>query len=136
MLKFDQQLMRSDYATIRRSMPSCDWDRYATLVAAHHRLLDGGYCKPEFDRDLSLGDGTDFAKSGLLQLPFTMSPAWAASIRDHLTPLPVLTGHNYLTKDRELRPLADVRRIGSMAAYQLDQIISAPHLVDVLNYAR
>lgn len=134
MVTIDHELIRGDYATIRRGIPSCEWDQFADLVAARRSELEAEFRNPAEHRQLSLVTAGDFQNTGILKLPFVIAPDWVAAMRRHLEPMPALMGKNYSAKGQALKPLAEVRRNSQFASYTFDQILGMPHLIDVFNY--
>src|SRR5258708_31384102 len=116
MRDLDQRWLRRSYLAARMAIPSCDWDRYASAIAADRPLIERDFRKPESQIDRALFDRLDsFRASGLLRLPFSLDPATISFMRERFEGQPVYAGSHVLTSDRHWRPLEKVRLESQLA---------------------
>lgn len=122
-------------AAIRQSQPISTWNAYADAIAKDRRECqkDLEKAKPDHRWRVPL---EELRGQGFTRLPLTIPPEAVNDIRAHFDANPVHRGPHIYSFDGRPRRLDQIRRDYSMAGYNYSQVVTAPHLLDVLNDPR
>lgn len=131
----DTHLQAYALRAIRESLPIDAWDRFAELIVKDRRRRQQHLAKPAPDRSW-FGGLEQLHRDGYVKLPAVFSAEQAAEVRRYLEGNPVHKGPDVFAFDGQPKPLAEARQAFPMAGYRSDQVIRAPHLVDLFNDPR
>jgi len=120
---------------IRTSLPLDAWGKFADTIASDRRKRQADLAKTEPDRSW-FGALDDLRKKGFVKLPLTLPQATSDAVKSYLAAEQVHKGPHVFSFDGKPRPLDEVRADYSLAGYRSDQILMAPHLLDVFNDPR
>jgi hypothetical protein len=79
-------------ATVRRIIPSCDWDDYASAIVEQRRELEVSLRPLHPPSPETLRMVEHFRRTGFLQMPLRLDPAYLDVVRRYLEPQPVYAG--------------------------------------------
>lgn len=131
----DHQLSALALNALRNGLPLDAWDRFGELIVADRRKRQPHLAK-------AMPDGSWFGLldqlrgDGFVRLPTTLPRGVVSDIRKHLEAEPVCKGPNVYSFDGRAKRLEDARSEYPMAAYRSDQVMRAPHIVDLFNDPR
>ena len=111
------------------------WGSFADAIVSDRRLRQGNLAKPEPDRRW-LGELANLQDKGYARLPTTLPIAQIAEIRKYFDANPVHKGPHVYSFDGRPKRIAEIQSDFSMAGYRFDQVVRAPHLVDIFNDPR
>ena len=131
----DDQLPTLALNAIRTGLSLDAWDKFAELIVSDRRKRQAHLAKAEPDR--SWFEAADqLRKKGVVKLPLTLPKETIAAIRAYLEAQPVHKGPHVYAFDGRPKDLDVARADYSMAGYRSDQLVRAPHLVDLFNDPR
>jgi hypothetical protein len=137
MREYDKQNVAQAFAAIRKFLPSCQWDAYATVIADERRQRESHLQKSSNEIDRSFWSLLeDFRRVGFVRLPIVLTPGAVAAIRDHLYLHPVYSGSHIYSSDYRARALEVAQLTFQMAGYRADTLLQAPGLLDICNDPR
>jgi Phytanoyl-CoA dioxygenase (PhyH) len=131
----DHELPTLALDAIRTSLPIDSWSKFADVIAKDRRKRQPHLVKSEVDRSW-FGANESLSHNGFAKLPNRLPAQTIEDIRRYLDAEPVHKGPHVFAFDGRAKSLEEARREYSMVGYRSDQVMRAPHVVDIFNDPR
>jgi len=131
----DAKLSTFALNAVRRSMPLDQWDKFADIIVNDRRERLRNFSKPDPDKSW-FGCLDQLRSQGFVKLPSTLPRPTVDAITGYLKENPVYKGPHVFAFDGRARSFDEARVDYSMVGYRSDQVIRAPHVVDLFNDPR
>ena len=131
----ENQLSAHALNAIRTSLPLDAWDKFADAIVSDRRKRQPALVKSEPDRSW-FGLVDELRSNGFAKLPITLPEPTTSAIRQYFKTESVHKGPHVFSYDGKGKPLEEMRSEYSLLGYRSDQVMRAPHVVDLFNDPR